>query len=357
MGYSIAYNSGSTVPFGTFKLGNILMGLKPQEYTVSSGFTWYANATTPNDNYLIISDTYSQGWSTQQESKPTIWRSETGTTESFVSLVNQLPDVNGVTAFTDSGNAMKYLMDSGKYFVNKDDYLGIVSDGLVLNLDAGWYPSYSGSGTTWKNLKGVNNGTLINSPTFSSDGGGSIMFDGVDDYVTLGPDFGSINGPEFSYGIIFYWDGTNMNRGLMGKRNSSPFNQYNIGVRGGPNNPASSNVLSTFNAPDNADATLYAQMQYTLPFEGWYYAIVNIKTTVQRLYVNGVLRSSDTRNYTNRTFNITGRNFYVGTVTSDSNTPGLLWNNKIAIVHLYDRSLSDSEIQQNYNTLKIRFGL
>jgi hypothetical protein len=241
------------------------------------------------------------------------------------------------------------------------NYPNIVMPGLILNLDAGITQSYPGSGTTWTDINGLgpnNNGTLTNGPTFNTDGGGSIMFDGVDDYVTLGPDFGSINGPEFSYGIIFYWDGTNMNRGLMGKRNSSPFNQYNIGVRGGPNNPASSNVLSTFNAPDNAEnSTLYAQMQYTLPFEGWYYAIVNIKTTVQRLYVNGVLRSSDTRNYTNRTFNITGRNFYVGTVTSDNNTPGLLWNNKIAIVHLYDRSLSDSEIQQNYNALKGRFGL
>jgi len=355
MGYSIAYNSGSTTPFGTYKQGTITMGLKPQEYTVSSGFTWYANVETPNDNYLIISDTYSQGWSTQAESKPTIWRSETGTTESFVSLVNQLPDVNGVTGFTDGGSAMKYLMDSGKYFVNKDDYLGIVTDGLVLSLDAGWYPSYSGSGTTWKNLKGLNTATLVNSPTFS---GGSVVFDGSDDYVTLGPDFGSINGPEFSYGIIFYWDGTNMYRGLMGKRNSSPYNQYNIGVRGGPNNTTPSNVLSTFNAPDGGGSSFYAQMQYALPSEGWYYAIVNIKTTVQRLYVNGILRSSDTRNFTNKTFNITGRNFYVGAVTSDSNTPTTpLWNNKIAIVHLYNRSLSDSEIQQNYNALKGRFGL
>jgi len=146
--------------------------------------TYALPCETPNDNYLIISDTYSQGWSDQQNSKPTIWRSETGTTESFVSLVNQLPDVNGVTGFTDSGTAMKYLMDSGKYFVNKGDYLGIVTDGLILNLDAGWYPSYSGSGTTWKDLSNNgNDGTLINGPTFNSLNGGYIVFDGASDYV------------------------------------------------------------------------------------------------------------------------------------------------------------------------------
>jgi hypothetical protein len=62
---------------------------------------------------------------------------------------------------------------------------GIVQSGLVLNLDAGVSSSYPGSGTTWTDLSGNgNNGTLVNGPTFSSDNGGNIVFDGVDDHIT-----------------------------------------------------------------------------------------------------------------------------------------------------------------------------
>ena len=67
----------------------------------------------------------------------------------------------------------------------------IVTSGLVLHLDAGNTKSYSGTGSTWYdrsgNLNGgvVNNGTLVNGPSYSSIGGGSIGFDGSNDYVTI----------------------------------------------------------------------------------------------------------------------------------------------------------------------------
>jgi hypothetical protein len=59
----------------------------------------------------------------------------------------------------------------------------IVTNGLVLCLDAADRTSYLGSGTTWFDLAGSNNGTLTNGPTFNSTNGGSIVFDGVDDYA------------------------------------------------------------------------------------------------------------------------------------------------------------------------------
>jgi hypothetical protein len=59
----------------------------------------------------------------------------------------------------------------------------IVTDGLVLCLDAANKRSYPGSGTTWIDKVGGNNGTLINGPTFSSDNGGSVVFDGTNDRI------------------------------------------------------------------------------------------------------------------------------------------------------------------------------
>src|SRR6056300_1799187 len=65
-------------------------------------------------------------------------------------------------------------------------YGNIVTDGLVLNLDAARKDSYNRTGTTWNDISGNgNNGTLINGPTFDSEDYGSIVFDGVDDYAAV----------------------------------------------------------------------------------------------------------------------------------------------------------------------------
>ena len=60
----------------------------------------------------------------------------------------------------------------------------LVMNGLVLCLDAGNSKSYPGTGTTWTDLSGNgNNGTLTNGPTYSSANGGSLVFDGTNDYT------------------------------------------------------------------------------------------------------------------------------------------------------------------------------
>jgi hypothetical protein len=61
----------------------------------------------------------------------------------------------------------------------------IVRDGLVLYLDAANPKSYPGSGTTWFDLMGSNNGTFINGATHNSNNLGGVLLDGVDDYVSL----------------------------------------------------------------------------------------------------------------------------------------------------------------------------
>ena len=62
----------------------------------------------------------------------------------------------------------------------------LVLSGLTLCLDAANTKSYVGSGTTWTDLSGNSNtGTLTNGPTYSSANGGSIVFDGTNDYATI----------------------------------------------------------------------------------------------------------------------------------------------------------------------------
>ena len=70
----------------------------------------------------------------------------------------------------------------------------IVTDGLVFCVDAANKRSYPGAGTTWTDLTAnKNNGTLTNGPTFDSANGGSIVFDGTDDYVSFGSSLSSVS--------------------------------------------------------------------------------------------------------------------------------------------------------------------
>ena len=76
----------------------------------------------------------------------------------------------------------------------------IVADGLVLCLDAASKRSYPGTGNTWTDLKGVNNGTLENGPTFDAGNGGGIVFDGTDDRV----DVSNLSASMFSTGATVF---------------------------------------------------------------------------------------------------------------------------------------------------------
>jgi hypothetical protein len=97
----------------------------------------------------------------------------------------------------------------------------IVTAGLVLNLDAGNPASYPGPGTTWTDLSGNgNNGTLTNGPTYSSANGGSIVLDGVNDYILLPTNFFNPNaGTPFS---VSFWFKTSIASGIVfGQQNTN----------------------------------------------------------------------------------------------------------------------------------------
>ena len=83
----------------------------------------------------------------------------------------------------------------------------LVSDGLVLNLDAGDPRSYPSSGTTWTDLSGNGNtGTLTNGPTYSNGNGGALVFNGTNSYVTVGSFSSNLNAANNSPNItISFW--------------------------------------------------------------------------------------------------------------------------------------------------------
>jgi hypothetical protein len=167
---AIKYNvSAETLALkkGNFYIGTGDVGKGP---TSNTGF--YNGITPPTGGYTIYLNKASGG--------PSIY---TVTTEA--QLTGLTSTIAGQT-LTTSGACLNYFATQTDKMIFNIDYPAIVTDGLVLNMDAAFVPSYPISGTSWYDVSsGGNNGSLINGPTYSSTNGGAIVFDGIDDYITI----------------------------------------------------------------------------------------------------------------------------------------------------------------------------
>lgn len=223
----------------------------------------------------------------------------------------------------------------------------IVTNGLVLHLDAAQRRSYSGTGTTWTDLSGNgNNGTLTNGPTFNSANGGSISFDGVDDYVQLGYMNAFLTGiinvsasiwiknkdPLTGIALSRYQNGTNQN-GWFLATGTVVNNKFNFGFQG---RESSALYISC-----NTD-TIY-------DLNTWYNVSIVKENNIWSIYVNGVLVNSVTQG--NGTTVFAFNNLNIGALTGLSN----YLTCEVSSVQVYNRALSGAEVLQNYNATKARF--
>jgi hypothetical protein len=226
----------------------------------------------------------------------------------------------------------------------------IVTEGLVLNLDAGNPLSYPGTGTTWTDLTtNGNNGTLINGPTFDSANGGSIVFDGTNDYVSVS-DNSTINGTSQTISVWFKNTGTyttgNKTAEIIGKHNASgSMSGYGIILP---------NVLGDIklNGYVKNASTGYSvnSLQIINPLN-WYNATITFSSNSQLiLYLNGNFDSSTSIG----TLTNSSQPFIMG----DSNDSFWnVYNGKIGETLIYNRVLTATEVLQNYNATKGRYGL
>jgi hypothetical protein len=227
-------------------------------------------------------------------------------------------------------------------------YIGsdIVRDGLILHLDAGSERSYPKSGTVWKDLSGnSNDGILTNGPTFNSGNGGSIVFDGVNDYVLGSSNLGISGNATFSICYWAMWDGVSFST------------NYPSGV--GNNTTGSGNTGLSTTWKDGRIALDFWNNRFraesTLSVKKWYYLCFT-KTSgligsTTKLYSNSVELVGAVEG-TNTTPNITDNPFVVGRLDSTR-----WFNGKISNVKIYNRAITSEEIKKNYNATRKRFGL
>jgi hypothetical protein len=218
-----------------------------------------------------------------------------------------------------------------------------IVDGLVLALDAGNVKSYPGSGNTWTDLSGRGNtGTLTNGPTYSSANGGSIVFDGSNDYVDCG------TGLSSSSLTISLWVKFNSlsNQVLITKGNwdtnaaSYTIAYYNNEIR-----------TDTFESDSTYGTTKYS---FTPTLNIWYNLtfVSNANNSTYTEYINAsnitltIFNGYRTPRSGSYSVNI-GRN-------TNGNYP---FNGNIAQVSIYNRALSAAEVSQNFNALRSRYGI
>lgn len=222
----------------------------------------------------------------------------------------------------------------------------VVTDGLVLCLDAANPKSYSGTGTVWNDLSGNNNnGMLINGVGYSSSNGGNMVFDSINDYVDCGNNtaLNLINAVSLEAWIKFT---TTANTICIEKSNNNTHYQFQIfspaqapggGVLVFMMQPSSSNwVVSDIPSNDN----------------NWHHVVGTYERSVStaKIYIDNVLRNTNTAILIGPSSNT--QPLVMGSRSGASGFGGSIGNVKI-----YNRALTSQEIQQNFNSIRGRYNI
>lgn len=222
--------------------------------------------------------------------------------------------------------------------------LPVVTDGLMLYLDAGNSFSYPGSGTTWFDISGNNNhATIIDSPPYSTDNGGRFSMSGNDSMsIPSSTDF-AINDRTYSYEL---W----VNLSTAMKTTNTYYTIF------GANNFENDLFMGVWRSglrPGGIYSVVEGQQSvgYPQPWEdftgAWKQLVFVQNGSTGQLYVNGVLNQTVTLSNSLTKTSLALRIGKVGTNVS--------FIGELAAFAFYNKSLSSTEVQNNYNALKDRF--
>lgn len=287
--------------------------------------------------------------SNSQSYSNTLQMNQIGRYSNFSNQYNVKGSIGEVKIYNRALSATEILQN---YNVSKTRYNvveNIISNGLVLNFDASNPSSYVGTGVTINNIAGVGNtGILTNGPTFSQLNGGSIVFDGTNDYINVA-DSPSLGMSSTNTVTVYAWfhataDGINSTREIIHKRNNDP-TYVSYGISWG----SSSNKNILFSRFGFDDGTVSDLNSDALPKLKWINACTTFDGSVHNMYVDGNLVK--TASVSNK--RIKDDNLPV-TLGSFNGTQEY-FQGYISDAKIYNRALSSSEVLQNYNATKNRY--
>ena len=305
----------------SIKSGNYSIGVASgTTYGPTSSTSYWSGISPPTSGYTIYENKVSDGPSIRVPSSSVV----------LIDYANRLYSGSSIT--TEEG-ALSYFNGLNDVICTNINYEEIVTSGLTLLFDAGFTPSYPKSGTSWTDLSfSGNNATLYSGPTYNSSNGGSVVFDGTDDYCLAGPGL-AITG---NLTVTAWVRPTSFaNQGNIVSKTA------NLGYR------MRFQSTGTFWMYSNGN-TITSPSAYTI--NNWFHTVGVFSSTGLRMYINGSIVQS---NGTPFTPSYAASSFIVG----GNSTTQELFQGRIANVSVYNRALSTTEVLQNYNAQKARFGL
>jgi hypothetical protein len=221
----------------------------------------------------------------------------------------------------------------------------IVTDGLVLCLDAANRRSYPGTGTTWTDRSGSgNNGTLTNmdASNFSNGNGGGLVFDGANEYIQLPQSF-SFGSSSFSIECWVKLDTISGIDAIYYSQSSNQSGFYGIGH---------ANVSATkgfFISDYNGSTRVTSKTGVVASINTWYH-LTGVKNTSNQcgVYVNGSLASP----LLTSTLSVTSSNPKIGINAAASSE---ILDGSISQFRMYNKALTSEEVRQNYEATKGRY--
>ena len=223
----------------------------------------------------------------------------------------------------------------------------IITDGLVLALDAANPKSYPGTGTTWKDLSGGgNNGTLTNGPTYNSVNKGRFTFDGTNDYVIVNsPTLNPVGNSDFSISTWVKLNSLPQVNDRIVTQGVDSNNYFNLATYGG-NDPS---TYSIFWFEVKKNGTLYG---------GFFNGPRKYETDIWYNLVGTFNNSTNAINFYINNTSVSGTGVYGGAPTSYGPIyigKAVAFPGDIAQVQMYNKELTSNEVLQNYNATKNRF--
>jgi len=260
--------------------------------------------------------------------------------------ITQLP-----TLYSTVSNVTKNVVDNpnvgglvvGRPWIESVLAPSVVTDNLIVNLDAGNTNSYPGTGITWTNLVDSTEYTISNG-TFDSGNGGSIVFNGTSTFVELGILFGpSVLTPSFTKEAWVNADVVTSARNILSSANNVFWNNGST-LSGG--------VGGSFSLVTSSNFPVTTWRHVVLTFDDTLKEIPGNLGTM-RLYINGTQVNENTsvaESYTIDQIERIGAHFFGG-------NPVSFWDGKIAEVRVYNTALTGANVLTNYNNTKTRYGL
>jgi hypothetical protein len=224
----------------------------------------------------------------------------------------------------------------------------IVTTGLSLNLDVNKLSSYPGTGTSWNDMAGSNNGTMMNSVGYTASNGGGLTFNGTNQYVDFGQNKFKVD--NFTMEIVFKINQLPTVPGVCNTPQHVIIGQQDWGYT----LRMLTDGKATFQVYDTSGANVVVKTQNSIVGNIAHITVKKNGLGVS-IYLNGVLQNTSNLSNSSIRWFYTTWPFYIG--SGQCGGGNYYMNGSVYLARFYTTVLTDSEILQNFNATKTRFGL